>query len=79
MFSVLYTFFGGLYSVAYTDIVQLCCIGIGLFLTLPFALTHKHVARIAETEDKWLGELKTEDVGSWVDYAFLLVTFLDKT
>lgn len=76
---MLYTFFGGLYSVAYTDIVQLCCIGIGLFLTLPFALTHEHVARIAETEDKWLGELKTEDVGSWVDYAFLLVTFPDKT
>jgi high affinity choline transporter 7 len=28
--AVLYTFFGGLYSVAYTDVVQLICIFVGL-------------------------------------------------
>ncbi len=28
--AVAYTFFGGLYSVAYTDVVQLLCIAIGL-------------------------------------------------
>ena len=27
---VIYTLFGGLYSVAYTDVVQLFCISIGL-------------------------------------------------
>ena len=28
--AVVYTFFGGLYSVAYTDVVQLFCIFVGL-------------------------------------------------
>ena len=28
--AVVYTFLGGLWSVAYTDVVQLLCIGIGL-------------------------------------------------
>jgi high affinity choline transporter 7 len=28
--AVFYTFFGGLYAVAYTDVVQLVCIFIGL-------------------------------------------------
>ena len=28
--AILYTFLGGLWSVAYTDVVQLLCIGIGL-------------------------------------------------
>ena len=28
--ALLYTVLGGLYSVAYTDIIQLCCIAIGL-------------------------------------------------
>lgn len=30
IFSVAYTFIGGLYSVAYTDLVQLCCIFVGM-------------------------------------------------
>ncbi|XP_014679688.1 PREDICTED: high-affinity choline transporter 1-like, partial [Priapulus caudatus] len=30
---IFYTFFGGLYSVAYTDIVQLICIFVGLWIT----------------------------------------------
>ncbi len=32
--AVSYTFFGGLYAVAYTDVVQLCCIFFGLVSTL---------------------------------------------
>ena len=28
--AIIYTFLGGLWSVAYTDVVQLLCIGIGL-------------------------------------------------
>lgn len=33
--AMLYTLFGGLYSVAYTDVVQLFCIAIGLVI-LPY-------------------------------------------
>lgn len=68
-----YTFFGGLYSVAYTDVVQLICIGIGLWLTVPFALTNPKVEAITITDHMWLGSLSSNEVGTWTDYAFLLV------
>lgn len=73
LIAVGYTFFGGLYSVAYTDVVQLFCIAVGLFLTLPFALTHEHVAPISTTSHIWKGELKPYAAGKWIDYAVLLV------
>lgn len=38
-----YTLFGGLYSVAFTDVVQLFCIFIGLVLSIPFMTTHDAV------------------------------------
>ena len=34
--AVLYTLMGGLYSVAYTDVIQLCFIIVGLVQTLHF-------------------------------------------
>ena len=34
LIAVLYTWIGGLYAVAYTDVVQLGCIAIGLVLAL---------------------------------------------
>lgn len=68
-----YTFFGGLYSVAYTDVVQLFCIAIGLFLTLPFALKHPNVAKISTTTDDWTGKLDAKSAGKWIDYAMLLI------
>lgn len=71
-----YTFFGGLYSVAYTDVVQLLCITIGLFLTLPFALKHPDVTNIGETSEKWLGQVKSYEAGKWIDYGLLLVSLL---
>ena len=33
LIAVLYTWIGGLYAVAYTDVVQLGCIAVGLVLT----------------------------------------------
>jgi len=68
-----YTFFGGLYSVAYTDVVQLFCIALGLFLTLPFALTNDNVAPISTTADQWRGKLEPYKAGKWIDYAMLLI------
>jgi len=38
-----YTLFGGLYSVAFTDVVQLFCIFIGLIFSIPFMTTHDAV------------------------------------
>lgn len=77
LIAVLYTWIGGLYAVAYTDVVQLGCIAIGLWICIPFAWTHEAVAEIQWTDwtEKWVGEIG----GGWwnahyTDY-FLLLTF----
>jgi high affinity choline transporter 7 len=41
--ALFYTVIGGLYSVAYTDVLQLICIFIGLCVSIPFAATHPAV------------------------------------
>ena len=38
--AIIYTTIGGLKSVAYTDVVQMVMLVLGLFLVLPFALSH---------------------------------------
>jgi len=74
-----YTLLGGLISVAYTDVVQMFFIVIGLFLALPFALTHEAVANIYEEKlsdnvtPAWYGSVASQDWGAWIDYAFLLL------
>ena len=35
LIAIAYTWIGGLYSVAYTDVVQLACIAIGLVRSVP--------------------------------------------
>eukprot|EP00058_Branchiostoma_floridae_P017827 XP_002603316.1 hypothetical protein BRAFLDRAFT_71390 [Branchiostoma floridae] len=47
--AVFYTLFGGLYSVAYTDVIQLFCIFVGLWISIPFALTNPLVSEIGTT------------------------------
>ncbi|XP_041463012.1 high affinity choline transporter 1-like [Lytechinus variegatus] len=71
--AAVYTLFGGLYSVAYTDIVQLILIFIGLWLAVPFAMTHEAVVPISETKDEWLGEWDNKLVGVWLDNWMLLI------
>ncbi|KAK2160481.1 hypothetical protein LSH36_132g01006 [Paralvinella palmiformis] len=71
--AIVYTLFGGLYSVAYTDVVQLFCILLGLWLAVPFALHHPAVSDISTTKTIWLGELEERDAGLWLDSALLLI------
>ncbi|CAL8114354.1 unnamed protein product [Orchesella dallaii] len=75
--AVFYTLFGGLYSVAYTDVIQLICILVGLWLCIPFALTNEAAGSLTEAlkdpSIDWIGELKREEYGQWIDYALLLV------
>lgn len=47
--ALFYTIIGGLYSVAYTDVLQLICIFIGLCISIPFAATHKAVKDIDQS------------------------------
>ncbi|XP_069556106.1 high affinity choline transporter 1-like [Brachyistius frenatus] len=76
--AVLYTLMGGLYSVAYTDVIQLCFMLFGLWLCVPFILTNPYSANItvaAETglhQEPWLGKLELEDAGRWIDDLLLL-------
>lgn len=39
--AVFYTLFGGLYSVAYTDVIQLFCIFLGLVSAVTSAIAHQ--------------------------------------
>jgi len=72
-----YTLFGGLVSVAYTDVIQIFFIVIGLFLALPFALSHSAVADIysAKLQDGltpvWYGAVAEHEWGQWMDHALL--------
>nr|XP_039250348.1 high affinity choline transporter 1-like isoform X1 [Styela clava] len=75
--AVLYTLVGGLYSVAYTDVIQLICIFLGLWLSIPFAMTNDAVTSISETAYSgpggWLGEWDSDYTGEWIDFALLLM------
>ncbi|XP_076799546.1 high-affinity choline transporter 1-like [Clavelina lepadiformis] len=74
--AILYTLIGGLYSVAYTDVVQLICIFVGLWISIPFAFTNEAVGSIVESaksNSSWLGTWDTNYTGSWIDSALLLI------
>ncbi|XP_055072224.2 high-affinity choline transporter 1 [Misgurnus anguillicaudatus] len=79
LIAVFYTLVGGLYSVAYTDVVQLFCIFLGLWLSVPFALSNPAVSDISVTavnrvfQSPWLGEINPSDAWMWADNFCLLM------
>lgn len=70
--AVFYTLIGGLYSVAYTDVIQLFCIFIGLWMCIPYAATNEHVKFSSALNVDWLGKIETDQVWFYLDYAALL-------
>ncbi|CAF5066631.1 unnamed protein product, partial [Rotaria sp. Silwood1] len=70
---IVYTLFGGLYSVAYTDVVQLGFIFIGLWIAIPFAIEHKSVGSIISTWPDWRGRIDKSQIVEWMDNMFLLI------
>ncbi|KAM3609491.1 uncharacterized protein V6R79_015788 [Siganus canaliculatus] len=77
--SIIYTFFGGLYSVAYTDVTQLAFIFVSLFLCIPFLVLSPAVTDISDAvhlnqthRNDWFGTLELEDAGKWVDQMLLM-------
>ncbi|GAA6225183.1 high affinity choline transporter 1-like [Lates japonicus] len=76
--AVLYTLMGGLYSVAYTDVIQLSFMVFGLWFCVPFILTSPSSANFTVAavtklyQEPWLGKLELEDAGRWVDEILLL-------
>ncbi|KAL5021607.1 hypothetical protein ScPMuIL_000762 [Solemya velum] len=70
--AVVYTFFGGLYSVAYTDVVQLILVFIGLILGLSFALTNPAVD-FSRINDTWIGHVPTDRGFIYADDVLMLI------
>ncbi|XP_037345418.1 high-affinity choline transporter 1-like [Pungitius pungitius] len=79
LIAIFYTLVGGLYSVAYTDVVQLFCIFVGLWISVPFALSNPAVSDISVTakevihQSPWLGKIDPKDAWLWADNIFLLM------
>uniref|UniRef100_A0A671X444 High-affinity choline transporter 1-like n=1 Tax=Sparus aurata TaxID=8175 RepID=A0A671X444_SPAAU len=68
--AITYTLLGGLYSVAYTDVIQLVLIFISLWLCVPFVLMNPSVSDISQTlmnntlHAPWIG--KPELKKTWI-------------
>ncbi|XP_034048358.1 high-affinity choline transporter 1-like [Thalassophryne amazonica] len=79
LIAIFYTLVGGLYSVAYTDVVQLFCIFVGLWISVPFALMNPAVSDISVTAVKrvhqapWRGSVQKNDTWQWIDNFCLLI------
>ncbi|KAG8193975.1 hypothetical protein JTE90_013670 [Oedothorax gibbosus] len=71
--ALFYTLFGGLYSVAYTDVIQLFCIFIGLWLCIPFSLTNEAVGSLSLADTDWIGSVEPAAIGQYMDYGLLLI------
>ncbi|XP_010207848.1 high affinity choline transporter 1 [Colius striatus] len=76
---ILYTLLGGLYSVAYTDVIQLVFITLSLWICIPFALMNSATESIYYTathqsyQEPWTGKIEKQYFGRWLDDFFYLV------
>lgn len=70
---ITYTLLGGLYSVAYTDVIQLIFMVLSLWTCVPFALMNPATENIAYTavhelyQAPWIGKLDPEYTARWLD------------
>ncbi|XP_066591022.1 high-affinity choline transporter 1 [Prorops nasuta] len=71
--AVFYTLFGGLYAVAYTDVIQLFCIFVGLWMCIPFAWANPKVQSLGSMEVDWIGSVSSQEIWSYLDYGLLLI------
>ncbi|XP_065292431.1 high-affinity choline transporter 1-like isoform X2 [Dermacentor albipictus] len=71
--ALFYTFTGGLYSVAYTDVIQLLAIFFGLWLSVPFAMFHEAVGPISYPRNDFVGSVEWKDFGTYWDNMLLLM------
>lgn len=71
--AIIYTLLGGLYSVAYTDVIQLIFIFVSLWVCVPFLLTNPHSLDISLTaynasfQAPWVGTVELDQSGKWFD------------
>ncbi|XP_056291152.1 high-affinity choline transporter 1-like isoform X2 [Pseudoliparis swirei] len=71
--AIIYTLMGGLYSVAYTDVIQLILMFISLWFCVPFVLMSPSSIDITQTalnntfQAPWLGKLEADKAWRWID------------
>ncbi|XP_068183373.1 high-affinity choline transporter 1-like [Antennarius striatus] len=76
--AITYTLLGGLYSVAYTDIIQLTLIFVTSWLCIPFLFMNPTSVDITTTsfnhtfQPPWVGSLTADKVWRWLDIFLLL-------
>ncbi|XP_020782353.2 high affinity choline transporter 1-like [Boleophthalmus pectinirostris] len=76
--AIIYTMMGGLYSVAYTDVIQFILMFVGLWMCVPFIMMSPYAANVTVSavnemyQSPWLGKISQEDIGLWVDELLLL-------
>ncbi|XP_046393301.1 high-affinity choline transporter 1-like isoform X2 [Ischnura elegans] len=66
---MIYTLCGGMLSVAYTDVLQIIVIFVGMFLSLGFMLTNEAVSHsgLGGSVSDWLGHVSAAQAGSYAD------------
>ncbi|XP_061111628.1 high-affinity choline transporter 1-like [Conger conger] len=75
---IIYTLLGGMFSVAYTDIIQLLFIAVSMWLCVPFMMLNPASTDITLTafngtfQAPWVGMLEPGDVGLWIDEFLVL-------
>ncbi|XP_041653165.1 high-affinity choline transporter 1-like [Cheilinus undulatus] len=76
--AIVYTLLGGLYSVAYTDIIQLTLIFFSMWLCVPFIMMNPYSADITKTalnftyQAPWIGSVDKERAWRWIDNFLIL-------
>ncbi|TNN44033.1 High affinity choline transporter 1 [Liparis tanakae] len=71
--AIIYMLMGGLYSVAYTDVIQLILMFISLWFCVPFVLMSPSSVDITQTalnntfQAPWLGKLEADKAWRWID------------
>jgi len=65
--------FGGLYSVAYTDVIQLLCVVFGLVLCIPFVWTNEAINYETLSNLDWVGKVETIEIGAYIDFYCLVI------
>ncbi|XP_072240304.1 high-affinity choline transporter 1-like [Leuresthes tenuis] len=76
--AIVYTLLGGLYSVAYTDVIQLALAFLSLWLCVPFLLLNQTSVNLDKTafthmfQEPWVGTLDKDSAWKWIDDFLML-------
>ncbi|KAH9368474.1 hypothetical protein HPB48_023102 [Haemaphysalis longicornis] len=68
-----YTSLGGIVSVIYTDVVQICTTGLGIWSCMAFLTRSKVVGKVGAPHNDWLGRTKERDGSRMLDQFLMTI------